>query len=72
MVAAHLFAGAELSLEQSGRTARPDFALRFGDALDVVDVGSGLRQDMVQIIADADEGEALVEKLSDTSGAEQE
>jgi hypothetical protein len=66
-----VFADAELNLEQCRRAARPGFALCFGDALDIVDVRTGLREDVVQVVANADEREAFVEKLSDTRGAEE-
>src|SRR5208337_3321648 len=36
------------------------------------DVGAGLRQDVVQIVADADEGEALLHELADAGCSEQE
>ena len=60
-----------MNLEQCRRAARPGFALCFGDAFDVINVGARLRKDVVQVVADADEAEPFVEKLSDTSGAEE-
>jgi len=66
-----VFAEAELTLEQCRRAARPGFALCFGDASDIINVGACLRKDVVQVVADADEAEAFVEKLSDTRGAEE-
>ena len=36
------------------------------------DVGSGLGQDVVQVVADADEGESFFEEFADACGAEQE
>src|SRR5687767_164062 len=44
-------------------------ALRL-DRLDRLHVGAGLRQHVVEVVADADEGEALVEELGDPGGAE--
>ena len=66
-----VFAEAELNLEQCSRAARPGFALSFGDAFDIINVGACLRKDVVQVVADADEGEAFIEKLSDARGAEE-
>jgi len=57
-------------LKERGGPARPGFAFFFGDALDVYYVGAGLRQDVVQIVPDADEGESFVEKFADACRAE--
>src|SRR5258707_15098416 len=42
-------------LEQRGGAALPGFAFFCGDLFHVTDVGSGLGQYMVQVVADADE-----------------
>jgi hypothetical protein len=47
----------------------PGFAFFFCYVFHVVDVGSGLGQDVVEVVADADEGEALFEELADAGGA---
>ena len=57
------------------RTTRSSGASRtlfFGNVLPVGDVGSGLGQDVVQVVADADKGESVVQEFADTRGAEQE
>src|SRR6266850_2243439 len=61
-----VFAEAELNLEQCRRAARPGFAFSFGDSFDIVDVRAGLREHVVQVVADADKREAFIEKLTDT------
>jgi hypothetical protein len=58
-------------LEQRGRAALPGRAFFFANVLHVGDVGSGLGQDVVQVVADADQGESLVQEFADTRGAEQ-
>src|SRR6266481_7660549 len=60
------------TLEQRRRSPLPAFAFLFRDVFHVVDVGAGLRQDVVQVVADADEGETLFEELSDARCPEQE
>ncbi len=65
-----MFAKAELSLEQCGRAAYPGFAFCVGDAFDVLEVCAGLRENVVQIVADADKREAFAEKFAGTRGAE--
>ena len=47
------------------------FAFFFGDIFHVVHVGAGLRQHVVQVVADADEGESLFEELSDSRRSEE-
>ena len=59
-------------LEQRCRSPLPGLPLFLRDVFHVVDVGSGLRQDVVEVIADADEGESLFQELADTRSAEQE
>jgi len=60
--------------EPKARTTRSAFSSRlclfFRDVFDVVDVGSGLRQNVVQVVANADEGESLVEELADARRSE--
>lgn len=58
-------------LEQRGAAALPTLAFFFGYVLHVGDVSSRLGEDMVEIVADADEGEAFFEKFADPCGAEQ-
>src|ERR1700730_14624986 len=53
-----------VSLEQRGRAALPGFAFFFGDVFHIGDVGSGLSQDVVQVVADADEGESFFEEFA--------
>src|SRR4029077_3956039 len=50
----------------------PALPLCFGDVLDVFYVRSSLSEDVVKIVADADEGEAFVEKFGDSGGSEEE
>src|SRR5258708_13178423 len=59
-------------LEQRRWSPLPALAFLFRDVFDVVDVGAGLGQDVVQVVADADEGEPLLEKLADARCPEQE
>ena len=60
-------------LEQRCRTARPaEFALFLRNLLHVVYMGSGLRQDVMEIVSDADERETLLEEFTNAAGAEQE
>jgi hypothetical protein len=58
-------------LEQRGRPSLPALAFFFRDVFDVVDVGPGLRQDMVQVVANADKGEALLHELANAGCSEQ-
>src|SRR6266566_5850079 len=60
------------SLEQRRWSPLPALAFLFRDVFDVVHVGAGLRQDVVQVVADADEGETLFEELADARCPEQE
>src|SRR6266404_2415421 len=60
------------TLEQRRRSPLPVFSFLFRNVFDVVDIGASLRQDVVQVIADADEGETLLEELADTRCPEQE
>src|SRR5829696_9467590 len=59
------------SLDQSGRAAGPGGAATGCDPFDVFHVRAGLREDVVQIVADADEAEPLGEELGDARRAEQ-
>src|ERR1700674_1323649 len=51
-------------LEQRRWSPLPAFAFLFRNVFDVVDVGAGLGEDVLQVVADADEGETLFEKLA--------
>ena len=57
--------------EKRSGTARPSFAFFFGGFFQVGDVRAGLREDVVQIVTYADEGETFVEKFADTRCAEE-
>src|SRR6202047_93755 len=59
-------------LEQRRGFPLPAFAFLFRNVFDVVDVGAGLAQDVVQVVAYADEGETLFEELADARCPEQE
>ena len=59
-------------LEQRRRSTLPGFAFFLGNVLHVVHVGAGLRQDVMQIVADADERETLLQELAHARGAEEE
>ena len=63
-------AGMPIVLEQCCGAALPGLAFFFRDAFHVFHVGAGLGQHVVQVVADADEGEALLEELADPRGAE--
>jgi hypothetical protein len=58
-------------LEQRRRSSLPAFAFLFRNVFDVVDVSAGLGQDVVQVVAYADEGETLFEELADARCPEQ-
>src|SRR5439155_14580244 len=58
-------------LEQCGCAARPGLALLLRNLLHVIHVGAGLGEDVVQVVADADEGESLFRKLADAGRAEE-
>src|ERR1022692_2139906 len=60
------------ALEQRGRTPLPGLAFFFGNVFHIVHVRASLGQDMVQVVADADEGESLLQELAHACGAEQE
>jgi hypothetical protein len=57
-------------LKQSGGTASPGFGFFIGDFFKIGDVRAGLREYVVQVVADADEGETFVEEFTDAAGAE--
>jgi hypothetical protein len=59
-------------LEQRGGASLPGVALFLGNFLYVVDVGSDLGEKVVQVVAEAEEGESFVEKFADARSAEQE
>ena len=59
-------------LEQRRWSPLPAFTFLFRNVFDVIDVGAGLSQDVVQVVADADEGETLFEELADARCPEQE
>src|SRR6266849_1302295 len=59
-------------LEERGWTALPVLVFFFRDIFHVVDIGAGLHQDVVQVVPDADEGEALLQELANARCAEQE
>src|SRR3979411_167134 len=58
-------------LEQCCRATGPALALFFSNLFHVCDVGAGLGEDVVQVVAYADEGESLLQKLPDACGAEE-
>src|ERR1700676_4313689 len=60
------------ALEKRRLSPLPAFAFLFRDVFDVVYVGAGLGQNVVQVVANADEGETLFEKLPDARCSEQE
>src|SRR5256885_1035060 len=51
-------------LEERSGAAFPALSVFFGDIFHVGDIGSGLRQYVMQVVADADEGESLFQKLA--------
>ena len=57
-------------LEECGGTTRPALAFFLGDAFDVFYIGTCLGEDVVEIVANADEGETFVEEFADAGGAE--
>ena len=61
-----------ISLQQRAGAWLPSLAFVFCGGGDVLHVGAGLSQDVVQVVAEADEGEAFVEEFADARGAEQE
>src|SRR4051812_44982459 len=61
-----------LNLHQSCRTPAPGLAVIRGNALDIFDVSCGLSQDVMEIVANADEREILFQELGDTSGSKEE
>jgi hypothetical protein len=58
------------SLEQCCGAALPGLPFFSRDLLHVAYVGAGLRQDMVQVVTDADERETLLEEFAYARGAE--
>src|SRR5688572_21211724 len=62
-----------LKLEQCCRTACPTgLALFLRDLLQIAHMSTRLRQDMVEIVSDTDEGESLFEEFAHAAGTEQE
>src|SRR5215469_6567597 len=59
------------SLEQRSWSALPRFAFFHGHVFHVRNIRPGLRQHMMQIVADADEGKSLFEKFPDAGRAKQ-
>ncbi len=59
-------------LEQRGGASLPGVALFLGNFLYVVDVGSDLGDQVMQVVAEAEEGESFVEKFADARSTEQE
>src|SRR5579863_6933612 len=59
-------------LEQRRRAALPGFPFFLRNLFHVVNIRTSLREDVVQVVADADEGEAFFQELADSRGAEQE
>ena len=57
-------------LEKRGCSPAPLLTLVLGNALHVFYIGACLRQDVMKIISDADEREALFQKLAHPRGAE--
>src|SRR6266478_5572351 len=62
----------KLVLEKGGGTARPELAFFFGDFLQVGDVCASLREYVMEIVANADEGKTFVEKFADARCTEEE
>src|SRR5262245_47744970 len=60
-----------LPLKERRGSARPVVLLVFADLLHVVHVSAGLREYVMQVVANADEREPLVEELAHAGGAEQ-
>ena len=60
-------------LDQSRCSLRPRFrAFFFRDRFHILHIGAGLRQDVMQIVADADERETFLEELTDARRSKQE
>src|SRR3979411_566990 len=59
-------------LEQYCGAAGPGFAFFFSNLFHICDVGSGLGEDVVEVVSCADEGDALLQKFPDACGAEEE
>src|ERR1700728_4580618 len=60
-------------LNQSGRPTLPgNLALLLRNRFHILHIGAGLREHMVEIVAEADERESLVEEFADARGSEQE
>src|SRR6516165_11804194 len=61
-----------LLLEKGGRAASPGLGFFLGDFFQVGHVRAGLREYVMQIVADADESETLVQEFADSRGAKEE
>ncbi len=59
-------------LEQRSRPSFPGFAFFLRNIFDVVHVGPGLCQDVMQVIANADKCETLIEEFADAGCSEKE
>jgi hypothetical protein len=57
-------------LEESGRAPCPRPSLFLRDLLDVGHIRTGLRQDMMEIVAEADQGKVLIEEFPNAVGPE--
>src|SRR5579862_4592062 len=59
-------------LHQGGGASCPGRAFVLRDRLNILDVRGALRQDVVQVVAQTDEREALVKELAHARSSEQE
>jgi len=66
------FVSSWLGLEERGGPPLPGLAFLFGNIFHVGHVGACLGQHVVQVVADADEGESLFQEFTHASGAEEE
>src|SRR5271166_4527317 len=64
--------GTRCFLEKGGGAALPGLAFFLGNFLYVVDVGTDLGDEVMQIVAEAEEGETFFKEFADARGAEQE
>ena len=59
-------------LANQRRWPAPPACAPLADRLNVLDVGGGLRKDVVKVVSDADETEPLVEKLGSLATCQRE
>src|ERR1700730_17168758 len=59
-------------LHERCRSPRPGFTFFLRNRLHVLHVSGALREDMVQIVAEADEGKASLEELADAGSPKEE